>query len=210
MDSRGELTKDRGLRDRFKKFKILNPIMRARILRRGMWNIANILLVVTKWTPEELKEKSEVKSIPLWVHLKNVPMNMFSWQGLSFITSSVEHPVRLHPDTASCSNFEVAKIFVNADLSQELPTKINFTKNGKSSLVEFDYPWLPLRCHTCKKWGHAEKSCVMNKKDGVGLADQLKGGLTQKTNAKEKKTREETVEKIDSEMEEGQIEEGWS
>lgn len=102
-----------------------------------MWNIANIPLVVSKWTPDELKEKPEVQSIPLWVYLKNVPMNMYSWEGLSFITSAVGHPVKLHPETASCSNFKLAKIFIKADLSTELPTKINFTKNGVSSLVEF-------------------------------------------------------------------------
>lgn len=79
------------------KFKVSNPAMRARILRRGMWNIGNIPLVVTKWTPDELKEKPEIKSIPMWVHLKNVPMNILSWEGLSFMTSAVGKPDRLHP-----------------------------------------------------------------------------------------------------------------
>lgn len=122
------------------KFRVSDPSMRARIVRRGMWNIGNIPLVVTKWTPEELKEKPEVKSIPMWVYLKNVPMNMFFWHGLSFITSAVGHPVKLHPEMASCSNFKLAKIFVKADLSKELPRKINFTKNGKFITVEFIYP----------------------------------------------------------------------
>ena len=133
------------------KFRVSDAAMRARILRRGKWNIGNIPLVVAKWTPKELEEKPEVKSIPLWVHLKNVPMNMVSWEGLSFITSAAGHPVKLHPETAACSNFKIAKIFVNADLSKDLPKKINFTKNGKSSLVEFVYPWLPDRCYTCSK-----------------------------------------------------------
>lgn len=30
------------------KFKVLNPLTRARILKRGMWNIGNIPLVGTK------------------------------------------------------------------------------------------------------------------------------------------------------------------
>lgn len=92
-------------------------------------------------------------------------MNMYSWKGLSFITSAVGRPDRLHPETASCSNFKLAKVFVMADLSKELPKKINFTKNGQSSLVEFIYPWLPDRCHTCGKWGHVEKVCIMNKRE---------------------------------------------
>lgn len=65
-------------------------------------------------------------------------------------------------------NFKVAKIFVNADITKELPSKINFTKNGVSSLVEFIYPWLPLRCSACGKWGHTDKVCNINKKNGTG------------------------------------------
>ncbi|XP_056857118.1 uncharacterized protein LOC108835054, partial [Raphanus sativus] len=207
------------------KFKVLNPLMRSRILKRGMWNIGNIPLVVTKWTPEELEEKPEVKSIPLWVHLKNVPLHMFSWEGLSFIASAAGFPVRLHPETASCSNFKLAKIFVNADLSKELPTKINFTKDGKSSLVEFIYPWLPLRCNTCSKWGHTEKSCVMNKKDGVSLEEHIQKSMEKVTEGQEKKVdgkdpvielveseegKEKRADIRDMEIEEGQIREDWS
>ena len=207
-----------------KKFRVPDPAMRTRILRRGMWNIGNIPLVVTKWTPDELKEKPEVQSIPMWVYLKNVPMNMFSWKGLSFITSAVGHPVKLHPETASCSNFKVAKIFVKADLSKELPTKINFTKNGVPSLVEFIYPWLPDRCHTCSKWGHLEKTCVMNKKDSSSKTvteiikeGYLEGKAREELNLQKEReiVKEKTPEKsvMDGalvEIEEGEVVEGWA
>lgn len=39
------------------KFRVSDPFMRAQILKRGMWNIGNIPLVVAKWTPAELEEK---------------------------------------------------------------------------------------------------------------------------------------------------------
>lgn len=204
------------------KFKVSNPVMRARILKRGMWNIGNIPLIMTKWTPNELKEKPEVKSIPLWVHLKNVPMNMFSWQGLSFITSAVGTPKHLHPETASCSNFKVAKIFVLADLSKELPRKINFTKEGISSLVEFSYPWLPPRCNKCGKWGHLEKACIVNAEK---LVNQIKEGEIEMEEVrdtevvrKEEEVRDENLiveemvqeNTVEEQIEEGQFIEEWS
>lgn len=72
-------------------------------------------------------------------------------------------PVRLHPETAACSSFEIAKIFVNADLTKDLPDVICFTIQGKPVNVEFSYPWLPSRCTSCGKWGHLEEVCAVNK-----------------------------------------------
>lgn len=96
-------------------------------------------------------EKQEESDIPMWVYLKKVPLSMYSWEGLSFISSAAGFPVRLHPETLACTNVDIAKIFVKVDVSKDLPKKINFTKDGKEHLVEFIYPWLPLRCTVCGK-----------------------------------------------------------
>lgn len=103
------------------KFIIFNQADRNMILRRGMWNLAGIPVVLTKWSPVAEKEKAPVQSIPMWVHVKNVPLSMFSWQGLSFVTSPIGSPVRLHPETAQCLKLDVAKIFVKVDLTKDLP-----------------------------------------------------------------------------------------
>ncbi|KAL1199586.1 hypothetical protein V5N11_019528 [Cardamine amara subsp. amara] len=60
------------------KFQISNPEIRNRVLRRGLWNLADIPLVMSKWTPLVEESSVEVKTVPLWVHLKNVPMDMYS------------------------------------------------------------------------------------------------------------------------------------
>lgn len=59
-------------------------------------------------------------------------MNMFSWKRLSFVTSEVGEPVRLHLETAQRLNFKIVKVFVNTDFSKELPKSMNFsTPAGK-------------------------------------------------------------------------------
>ncbi|KAL0724385.1 hypothetical protein Bca4012_038984 [Brassica carinata] len=141
------------------KFKISNPVTRNRIIKRAMWNIAEIPVVMAKWSPLTEDIKQETHSIPLWVHLRNVPMDMFSWNGLSFVSSPVGVPVRLHPETEQCLNLKVAKIFVKVDLSKEVPKSMNFTIKGKETLVEYSYPWLPLKCTNCAKWGHLARVC---------------------------------------------------
>lgn len=147
------------------KFRIKDEATRRRIQRRGMWNIADIPMVVSKWAPESEKEeaKPEIKTIPMWITIKNVPHKMFSRKGLGFIASAVGHPVRLHPETELCTSFEEARIFVEADVHKTFPKKHRFkSKAGIDTEVEFVYPWLPARCSICMKWGHKDSACSTN------------------------------------------------
>lgn len=143
------------------KFRIKDANTRARILRRGMWNIANIPMVVSKWSPEEEEEEeAEITTIPMWVIMKNVPRKMFTWKGLGFIASAVGKPKRLHPDTILCKSFEEAKVFVEADVTKELPKSHHFkSKLGVAGDVQFEYPWLPPKCSLCSRWGHMGATC---------------------------------------------------
>lgn len=144
------------------RVRVTNEKIRSKVVRRGMWNIAGVPMVVSNWSPEE--DDSKASLIPLWVHVSNVPMNMYSWEGLSFITSAAGVPDHLHPETIACTNFEIAKVFVKADLSKELPEKITYTIQGKETTVLFNYPWLPPKCVKCGRWGHYETGCKENKK----------------------------------------------
>lgn len=100
----------------------------------------------------------------MWVHVEKVPLHMYSWEGFSFITSTVGFPVKLHPETIACTNLLEAKVFVNVDVSKVLPKNIRFTKDGKSFTVDYYYPWLPARCNLCEKWGHSEAVCAVKGK----------------------------------------------
>ena len=146
------------------RFKVLNPKAREKIIRRGMWNIVGIPMIVSKWTPRSEEEKQEEDMIPMWINLTKVPLHMFSWEGLSLLASPVGFPVKLYPETLACTGFEVVKIFVKVDVTKVLPKEMSFTSRGEEFTVEFDYPWLLSKCKHCDKWGHSEKVCAMGKK----------------------------------------------
>lgn len=98
------------------------------------------------------------------VLLDKVPLNMYSWEGLSFVTSPVGFPVKLHPETIACTNLEEAKVFVNVDVTKAFPREITFLKEGKQFTVSYFYPWLPASCKFCDKWGHGEAVCAVKMK----------------------------------------------
>lgn len=147
------------------RFKVSSSKAREKILRRGMWNIVGIPMIVSKWSPTVEDEKQEEEPIPMWVHLEKVPLHMYSWEGLSFVTSHVGLPVKLHPETIACSNFDESKVFVKVDVTKSLPKEITFSKNDKEFTVKYYYPWLPARCSYCDKWGHGEAVCAKKVKE---------------------------------------------
>ncbi|KAF8052861.1 hypothetical protein N665_1497s0005 [Sinapis alba] len=209
------------------KFRIKDARLRARVLRRGMWNIAGIPLIITKWSPiEEEKVEEEVKVIPMWVTLKKVPHQMYSWECLEFIASAVGKPVRLHPDTIMCTNFEEAKVFVEADMTKELPKQYRFkSKSGIDAAVDFIYPWLPLKCKCCSKWGHVEAKCVKagrGKEDGKlkeketlgspssGDSQEISKSTPLEKHVEAKRDSEEFLEKEMNEAEKAKVDGEWT
>ncbi|KAL0823404.1 hypothetical protein Bca101_047081 [Brassica carinata] len=146
-------------------FRVSNLKAREKILKRGMWNITGVPMIVTKWTPRSEEEKQEEEAVPMWVHLRGVPLHMYSWEGPNFITSAVGFPVKLHLETIACTNLDVAKVFAKVDVSKVLPKEINFKRNGKEFVVDFHFPWLPSRCKLCDKWWHTEDVCGLRRKE---------------------------------------------
>lgn len=72
------------------RFKVSSLKSRDKILRRGMWNVVGVPMIVSKWSPKAEEDEQEEEAIPMWVHLEKVPLHMYTWEGLSFITSAVD------------------------------------------------------------------------------------------------------------------------
>lgn len=193
------------------RFRVSNPRSKEKVLRRGMWNVAGVPMIVSKWSPKIEEEEQEEEAIPMWVHLEKVPLHMYSWEGLSFITSLVGVPVKLHSETIACTNLDEAKVFVNVDVSKTLPREITFSKDGKQFTVAYYYPWLPERCKYCDKWGHNESVCAKKMKEKKRQKSASPNSKAMEINEEEVEVKERSVEgscsKQDSEKQEVQNEE---
>ncbi|GKC41717.1 putative non-LTR retroelement reverse transcriptase, partial [Tanacetum coccineum] len=81
------------------KFRIKDQAVWNRVLCRGMWNICGIPMIISKWSAIEQDAQPDVKTMPVWVVVKNVPRYMYAWEGFAFMTSLIGEPIRLHPGT---------------------------------------------------------------------------------------------------------------
>lgn len=132
---------------------------------------------------------------------------------MTFIASAAGIPDKLHPEIIACTNFEVAKVCVTADLSKQLPRRMKFTIQRVETMVEFTYPWLPSKCSTCGKWGHSEKVCSVTDKEEKKETSELsetevrKEGLEEVTLGKKSMMEDEQV--VDTKVREEEITEPW-
>ncbi|XP_020890690.1 uncharacterized protein LOC110230845 [Arabidopsis lyrata subsp. lyrata] len=114
------------------------------------------------FVPGFVPVKPELSSAPIWLELRNVPLQFFNEDGLEHIAGLVGDPKCLHPLTASKANLEVAKVFTIIDPRKPLPEAVNVKfQSGEIKRVLVSSPWMPPVCGHCKEIGHSVKHCKL-------------------------------------------------
>lgn len=117
-------------------------------------------MFVAPWSPELDPEVAPLTMAVVPVELSNVPYLLFNKESLSRLATAVGKPVSLAPETERKENFHVAKMYVRIDLTRKLPEKIiSGFSSGREVEISVTYPWLPVKCELCSRYGHAADRC---------------------------------------------------
>ncbi|XP_039032609.1 uncharacterized protein LOC120167762 [Hibiscus syriacus] len=144
-------------------FSFNNETARNWVLDNGPWHILNKPMILRKWEPNLTRLNFDLSKIPVWVKLFNVPLELYTITGLSYLASAIGNPISLDSITASKTRLEYARICVEIGITDEIPKFVNvILKDGRSTSISVEVPWLPLRCKNCKVFGHSEKNCFSN------------------------------------------------
>lgn len=101
-------------------------------------------MFVANWLPGVGPEKPELTSAPIWLELRDIPLQFFNEDGLERIAGLVGEPKVLHPSTANKSNLEVAKVFTLTDPRKPLPEAVNVQfQSGEIKRIRVSSPWMP-------------------------------------------------------------------
>ncbi|KAL0309303.1 UNVERIFIED_CONTAM: hypothetical protein Sradi_5872600 [Sesamum radiatum] len=138
------------------------------IIEEGPWLFQGQPIVLQCW--EQGMSLRRQKHIPVWVHLKHLPMEYWTDDGLGTVTSGVGIPLYTDKITKNCSRIDYARVCVMLDYNSTLPKHLivmnPLMQEGHEVPVKIDieYEWLPQRCKTCCSLGHTARTCPDNKK----------------------------------------------
>ncbi|CAF2130462.1 unnamed protein product, partial [Brassica napus] len=167
--------------------RVTNPRTREVLLSRTCWNIGGLPMFVAPWSPDYSPDETPLTSAIVLVEMRNVPYLLFNQESLSRISTAVGKPDSLAPETERKLNFEVAKLYVRVDLTAPLSNKIvSGFSNGKEVVIDVSYPWLPVKCDQCSKFGHSAAKCTVGVSEGVFASRSVRKPITETSRRRSK------------------------
>nr|GEY32402.1 hypothetical protein [Tanacetum cinerariifolium] len=141
-------------------------------------------IILKTWSMKTRLCKKELTRISVWVKIHDVPIQVFSKDGLSIIASQIDKPIMLDFYTTSMcidswgrSSFARCLTEINAKdaLTESLTIGVPLIEGSGYNIetVTLEYEWKPPRCDQCKIFGHVHDHCPKKKK---GKSKSTTGG----------------------------------
>lgn len=93
--------------------------------------------------------------MPIWVNYPNLPLNCWSMDLLSRISSYLGIPLYVDECTTKVDRISFARVLIEMDVARELPKKIKVKDpNGRTFEQSVQYEWVPEYCSKCMQIGH--------------------------------------------------------
>ncbi|XP_021992037.1 uncharacterized protein LOC110888842 [Helianthus annuus] len=154
-------------------FKFKTKERMNQMLEDGPWLIRSVPIILKEWSPSIKMEKEDIKVVPVWVKMHDVPLTAFTEDGLSLVASKIGIPKMLDSYTAtmcaeSWGRSSYARALIEVQAGAELKKRVTIAipsldGNGHSMVeIRIEYDWEPLRCASCCVFGHDDSSCPKN------------------------------------------------
>ncbi|XP_019257662.1 PREDICTED: uncharacterized protein LOC109235869 [Nicotiana attenuata] len=104
------------------KFSCLEE--RDMVMYSGPHMLNNRPVIMKAWTADFDFDAEDLKTIPIWIKLPNLPLSCWSASALSKIGSGLGQPIYADACTSNAERISYARILVEVDVTKELPTVI--------------------------------------------------------------------------------------
>lgn len=166
-------------------FKFNDDATRSKVLEIGSIHIASRLFILRPWAPELESEANVLRTIPIWVTMKKIPLFLWNPEGLQKIASFIGNPIMLDKATEEKTRLSFARVCVEIDITSQLSKTIPVAINGKQINVDVEYSWIPAKCNVCAGFGHNKNSCTKSKPERQMTAQVWRAKSNKEDNPKD-------------------------
>lgn len=133
-----------------------------------------------------------LSKVPVWLHLKGVPLELFNRDGLSYIASVIGKPLCMDPATAARKRLTFAKVCIEMEAGKEIPEHVKVVmRDGSITLIAVEVPWSPTKCTKCNSFGHTVKTCNKQEKKIWQVKKTAQGTENLPSSARKSMTQDE-------------------
>ncbi|PWA58130.1 hypothetical protein CTI12_AA396760 [Artemisia annua] len=140
------------------------------VLDSRPWMVQNVPIVLNLWEPGIWLDMSEPTTIPIWVCVYNIPMELCNGNGIGKIMSGVGRPMLMDKMTKErclkkAGKLDFARVLVGVSAEEELPNVLEISypplgnRPARVGKLDVKYQWKPPLCTHCKTFGHSTISC---------------------------------------------------
>nr|GEW18270.1 hypothetical protein [Tanacetum cinerariifolium] len=139
------------------------------VIEKGPWMVSNRPLIVKQWNIKIRMQKAKRSKLPVWVRMTDVPLDAWSIEGISALTSSLGMLMIMDTMTASMCHsgigrMDFARVLVEMDVVKEFKRKLKCNKKMRNKIkgvkkVSVTYDWKPAVCTHCRVFGHDYNGC---------------------------------------------------
>ncbi|KAF5204181.1 Zinc knuckle (CCHC-type) family protein [Thalictrum thalictroides] len=151
--------------DKMFTFEFSNEDDRKAVLDIGSFHVASQLFVVRPWKLFVEAETEELKTIPIWVLFKKLPIELWDRKGFSQVGSAIGRPLFADKPTEDRSRTSYARLCIEVDLKCKYPNHVDVVVDQKKVIrVAVEYNWRPTKCMECEVFGHNDAKCPKKQK----------------------------------------------
>ncbi|KAL9233091.1 hypothetical protein vseg_008129 [Gypsophila vaccaria] len=133
--------------------------MKEKAINSGYFLFDNKPLIVREWNENLEINKTEIKTVPVWVQLQDLPLKFWG-KSLPKIAGIIGKFIKCDNATEERSKLGYARVMVEMSVNHLCPECLQFKdEQGKVQKIEVTYEWKPISCSVCNGMGHRDQEC---------------------------------------------------
>ncbi|GLT81333.1 hypothetical protein SLA2020_527230 [Shorea laevis] len=140
--------------------KFSSPHDYSKVLTGGPYKMFDHYLAVQPWEPGFHPARAKAPKTAVWIKLFGVPILCFYEAICMYLGSKIGKPIKVDPTTLLATRGQFARVCVEVDLSQPLPSSVDLDlEDLPQSLILVEYEGLHRICFHCGEFGHKMEYC---------------------------------------------------